>query len=79
MMIFTAETREPFKKRLKTVDASEREDEEMESGDHDMEEKEDDESSLYQHVKEAEKGTTETVDAATEVCTSTSKEKLTGF
>ena len=61
-----AETREPFKKRLKTIEASEEKDEEAEGADNDAE-KNDDESSLYQHIKEAEKGTAETVDAATKV------------
>ncbi len=32
-----------------------------------MEQKNEDESGLYQHVREAEKGTAETVDAATQV------------
>lgn len=61
---------------MKTVEAPEREDGEAEDDAFNPEDEKDNESSLYQHVKEGEKGTTETVDAATEVwLISTSKEK----
>lgn len=63
--IFSAEANEPLKKRLKTVDADEQPEDENEDGG-EMEEKTD-ESSLYQHIREAEKGDSETVDAATKV------------
>lgn len=60
-----AEAKEPSKKRLKTIDEMEQPEDESNSNDG-LEEKHD-ESSLYQHIREAEKGTSETVDAATQV------------
>lgn len=63
--ILLAEANEPSKKRLKTIDEMEQPEDENNSNDG-LEEKHD-ESSLYRHIRESEKGTSETVDAATQV------------
>lgn len=65
MSSFTAEANESSRKRLKTIDPKENEkqDEEEEA----IEESQDNKADLYQHIKESEKGTAETIDAATKV------------
>lgn len=51
---------------MKTIDAQENQQKEEDEG---IEESEDmnNEADLYQHIKESEKGTSETIDAATKV------------
>ncbi|KAK7603581.1 hypothetical protein V9T40_003580 [Parthenolecanium corni] len=60
-----ADNPEPMKKRLKTIDTLEQPEDEQNEGADDLQE-EKDESGLYQHIREAEKSTNETVDAATQ-------------
>lgn len=63
-----AEANESSRKRLKTMDAKENENKEGDESEA-FDEHEDDknEADLYQHIKESEKGTAETIDAATKV------------
>lgn len=64
---FIAESQEPYKKRLKTIETTEKTEEDHEEMEDEFDENAD-ESGLYQHIKEAEKGCAETVDSATHVC-----------